>query len=545
MQIKKLRLFFDWQKLLFLLLLVFVFVGLSLRIHNLDSPPIGYHNMKEIEYLSEAKEFFYHDDYLHRRISFLGMMSPTGPGNFEEYVQLPIIPWLTLFTWKIFDIQIWLPRLIIVLFSLGSIPLSYYLSNELTEKKEISVVAAFLMAIMPLSVFFGRNIQPETPALFFMLLSSYHYLKWTKNLSSKYLLVSLMAFSIGGLFKYTFMIFAIPLLFLFPFDKIKNETNRDKFLRQIPLIILSISPLFLWALFSKFTNLNSEHLFTFFRINIFEIFTSEYWGKYFAIIKAYLFSNFTVFYAGLALIGVLFCFRESKTSLSKFIMGCTFMAIPYSMILSDYIRQHSYYQMPFLPLVCLASAYGMYKISEVKLNLNKNLKYSIIIGLIFVSFPIVSQNIDNHYDTIFFGLDVAGNSINELSNKEDRIFISGHAQTVGMLWSADRYGDFLPATLDMFKFGENERHMKWIFVYDNIGISKLRENAEIWEYINKSYFIKEVGFIEIGENLEQKYFILEKGGSIDMTGASLEIPKLAAEYKTSYGLVKLYSSRAR
>lgn len=542
MQIKKLRLPFDFPTFL---LLIFIFVGLSLRIHNLDSPPIGYHNMKEIEYLSEAREFFYHDDYLHRRISFLGMMSPTGPGNFEEYVQLPIIPWLTLLTWKIFGIHLWLPRMIIVLFSLGSIPLSYYLFNELTEKKEISVVAAFLMAIMPLAVFFGRNIQPETPALFFILLTSYYYLRWTKNLSPKYLLVSLIAFSISGLFKYTFMIFAIPLLFLFPFDKIKNETNKKKLLRQIPLIILSISPLFLWALLSKFTNVNSEQLFTYYRINIFEIFTSGYWEKYFYILKVYFNSNFTVFYTGIALIGILFCFRESKTSLSKFILGSAFMAIPYSMILSDYIRQHSYYQIPFLPLICLASAYGIYKISEVKLNLNKNLKYIIILGLIFLSIPFVIQNIDNHYDTIFFGLDVAGNSINEFSNKADRIFISGHAQTVGMLLSADRYGDFLPTTLDMFKFGENERHMKWIFVYDNSGISKLRENTEIWDYINKSYFIKEVGFIENGENLEQKYIILEKGGSIDMSGANLERPKLAAVYKTSYGLVKLYSSRAR
>jgi hypothetical protein len=49
----------------------------------------------------------------------------------------------------------------------------------------------------------------------------------------------------------------------------------------------------------------------------------------------------------------------------------------------------------------------------------------------------------------------------------------------------------------------------------------------------------------IGENLEQKYIILEKGGSIDLSGSSLKRPKLAAVYKTSYGLVKLYSSRSR
>ncbi len=237
---KKPKLPFDSLKLL---LIVFILIGFSLRIHNLDYPPIGYHDMKEIEYLSEAKEFYFHGDYLHKRISFSGMMSPSGPGYFEEYAQLPIIPWLTILFWRIFGIHVWVPRLIIVIFSLGCIPLTYYLCNELTEKKEISIIAAFLMTIMPLAVFFGRNIQPETPALFFILLSTYYYLKWTQNFSGKYILVSLLAFSFGGLFKYTFMIAAIPFLFVFPFEKMKNEMNKKKVLHQIPLIILSISPL--------------------------------------------------------------------------------------------------------------------------------------------------------------------------------------------------------------------------------------------------------------------------------------------------------------
>jgi len=542
MYIKKLILPFDRIKLL---LLIFIFVGFSLRIHNLDSSPIGYHNMKEIEYLSEAKEFYFNDDYLHRRISFLGMMSPTGPGNFEEYVQLPIIPWLTLFVWKIFGIHLWLPRLIIVLFSIGIIPLSYYLCNELTEKKEISIITAFLMTIMPLAVFFGRNIQPETPALFFTMLSLYYYLKWTKNFSTEHIFVSLIAFSSSGLFKYTFMITAFIFLFLFPFDKMKNVMNKKKLTHQIPLIILSVSPLFMWVLISKFTNVSSDQLFTYFRISMFDIFTPEYWEKYFGIIQAYSSSNFTILYLGLAFIGIIFCFHNSGTFLSKFIFGSAFMIIPYSMILSDYIRQHSYYQMPFLPLICLAGAYGIYQISEAKININKNLKYLIIIGIISLSLPSVKQNIDNHYDKIFFGLDVAGNTINEFSNEKDRIFISGDAQTVGMLWNADRYGDFLPGTLDRFKFGENERHMKWIFVYDNFGILKLRENPEMWEYINKSYSVKEVGFIKIGENLEQKYIILEKGGFIDLNVYNLDFPKLSRVYETSYGLVKLYSSRSK
>lgn len=521
-----------------LLLLILILTGLLLRVYNIDSPPIGYHNLKETQYLSEAREFYFHGDYLHPRIAWLEMESPLGP---DYLIQPPLLSWLILIIWKSAGIQLWLARIIIVAFSLGSIILAYYICYELTRKKELSSYAAIIMTLMPIAVFFGRNIQPESPALFFMMLSTYYYLKWTEDFASKYLIASLISFSVGVLFKFTFAIFAIPLLFVFPFEKLKDGSMKKKLRGQIPLIILSISPLFLWVLILKLTG--SGGLLSYERIYLFDIFSGAYWNNYYDVIKGYLLSNFTMFYAGLAFMGLLFCLRERKTPFCRFCAGSAFMVIPYSMLLSDYIRQHSYYQMPFLLLISMASAYALYQISEAKILNSKNLKYLIVIGILLLTLPSVKNSIDQHYDRIFFGLDIAGESINELSNKEDRVYIAGHVQTVGMLWGADRRGAFLPATLESLRSGENERHMKWIFVYDSSGVFKLKENQEIWEYVASSYSVKEMGILKIGSNEKQLYQILEKGGSVNTSKPDQESLKLKKKYKTSYGELELYSLR--
>jgi uncharacterized beta-barrel protein YwiB (DUF1934 family) len=93
-------------------------------------------------------------------------------------------------------------------------------------------------------------------------------------------------------------------------------------------------------------------------------------------------------------------------------------------------------------------------------------------------------------------------------------------------------------------FGENERHMKWIFVYDSDGAFKLRKNPEIWEYVASSYSVKEMGILKIGDNEKLLYQILEKGGSINTSKPDQNSLRLRKKYETSYGELELYSLRA-
>ncbi len=153
----------------YLILFGIIVLGFILRAYHLNYPPIGYHNVKENEYLSQAVFMIQDNDYLHRKLFRQGMEEVP---LFEEYSQMPILSWLFVVLWKVFGMHFWIARLPIVIFSLGSILAFYFLVKRLTKDEPLALLSACLLAIMPLAVFFGRNIQPETPALFFLLLEN-------------------------------------------------------------------------------------------------------------------------------------------------------------------------------------------------------------------------------------------------------------------------------------------------------------------------------------------------------------------------------------
>ena len=92
------------------------------------------------------------------------------------------------------------------------------------------------------------------------------------------------------------------------------------------------------------------------RIKLLEIFTPAYWAKDGRMIWRYVKGeNFTLVYVITALLGITIAAIRRKGLLDRYIIGWALAIIPYCMIFSDFITQHNYYQMPFLPLVCMSS----------------------------------------------------------------------------------------------------------------------------------------------------------------------------------------------
>ena len=119
---------------------------------------------------------------------------------------------MILLSWKSLDGSFVAARILIVLLSTLSIYMIYLVAKKLVKNEYIALLSALLFAILPLGVFFGRNIQPESPALFFLLLGTYFYLAWLDNSKTKSAVYSGLAFAVCGLFKYTFLIIFIPLI---------------------------------------------------------------------------------------------------------------------------------------------------------------------------------------------------------------------------------------------------------------------------------------------------------------------------------------------
>jgi len=98
---KEIKLNFNWLKKVNwipILLVAFLILGLFLRTYHLNFPSIGYHNMKENEYLDEAYFFLNEGNFLHKQtFIFQGLNEETT--YHDEYAQVPLVAYAAAAGW--------------------------------------------------------------------------------------------------------------------------------------------------------------------------------------------------------------------------------------------------------------------------------------------------------------------------------------------------------------------------------------------------------------------------------------------------------------
>lgn len=519
-------------------------LGFILRGHNLDFPAIGYHNMEENGYLAIAEEMSQSSGiaagkgYLYNGFD----ENPAGKARLSP----PLLSYQISASRKIFGDNIWGVRLLNVLFGLCSILALYYICLLLFNNVTVSLWCAFLLSIMPLAVFFSRNIQPESPAFLFMLLGNIFYLKFAISPRKCNLLLGSGFFSVALLYRFSFIIGAIAPLCCFSAERFLKD-RRDFF---AALLTLSI-PFFAVALgiiWFKHPALWLEELSSWEGNRILEMFTYDYWSKNAREIWWYVQGeNFTLPYALLAIFGIMLAFFKRGGMLERYIAGWTIALVLYGAAFSDYFTQHNYSQFPFLAMICICVAYGIWRIIDLT-NFKKVLKeYAFIFLAIIItaaSLPFVYNSISRMRGTVFLGLDVAGASLREFTKQDERIFLLAHPQGQGIARYARRYTGWTE-DLDDFKDKEKRFQIRYICFYPaEFGPALKTKNPPLFEYIQDHYHVKEVGLTEDPSQLY--YLILEKGDGSDpktflqsFSGAR----QLRAIYKVFGRYIFLYALR--
>jgi len=533
------------NKTVLILLLAMMLFGFYLRSFHLDFPSIGYHNMKENEYLSQAALQQQEGDYLRRKMHIFGREATP---YFEEYPQMPILPWLFQIMWFVFGNEFWAARIILVLFSIATIPLLYVLTKNITKSDYIALTAAFLFSFMPLAVFFGRNIQPETPALFFLLLGMIYYTDYLEHHTKANAMRMGLALAFAAIFKPTFLIGLIPMAAIFSFEKLKETKFRTGFLKHAGWAAVAFSPMPMWNVISSFLNVDqSLTQGTLARVDLFRVFTATYWNQYWPTINAYIADNYTWFYVYLMMLGLGILLLKYSTPIARFLLAYTLAIIPYGMILADYLKAHSYYQFPFLPLVCMACAFAIYTIGMLLKQLT-NIRYIQFAALLILLIPIsdVQAHTDAQYNTIFYGLDATADFLKANAGPTDRLWMSGHAQSFGVcynsgMWCGPPWWDDLNKTIRY----EDERNFRWLFVHGAQGLMELRatevcgnkafdedgnvatpcptdefeSRQQIWEYFENNYRIRLIGLGPQQNNGQPipTVYLFEKGGNFSLS----------------------------
>jgi 4-amino-4-deoxy-L-arabinose transferase-like glycosyltransferase len=552
-----------------ILLLLFMAFGFYLRSYHMDFPVIGYHNMKENQYIPYT-EFMYNADeiwdYFRTETYWLGIYER---GYFTQY-EFPLIPWIILLLWKIFGIHIWIARLVIILFSIGSIPLLYLVGRKLTENRFIILSACLFFTIMPISVFFGRNVQPESVGLFFILLASYWFFCWREKFLRddfnrkevwKYFIFFTVSLLLAVLLKVPNGIGFIPLLFFVPYKKLLEKKHRFLAFQYVVIFVCFMAIFPFWVKFSQWVmpgaaTVGTSGFTESFRVvwhNTIRVFTSEYWGGAYPAIRAFFLDNFTIWFFWPVLVGIFFGLLKWKTKLGMFLIGSTVSILIYVMAFADKIRGHAYYQIVFLPLVCFAVAYMLYITSDLIYGAVKSLDFVpqklqkyfhlalpwvLLVIFVTLAYPALLHATGKPFDVIYYGEDVAGDFINENSEPDERVFIDGVlSQSVGILWHAHRYGtDEITNNLTYFIELEEELNFRWVVLYGP-GMATVQTKEDVWDYIQNNYKIAQIGLIMNGDELTPYYFILEKGGTFnpDESFVADSVPTLAQTYQKTTG----------
>ena len=528
-----------------LLIIVLVLLGGYLRSYHIGYPVIGYHNWKEVHYLTEARNFardgFFTNGFFVPTFDYpaLSAEGDSASGTHPDTFPLPQIILAILF--KIFGVSITLARLLSVLASVLSIPLAFFIGKKLFHRTEWGLLIATLVTINPLFIFFGRNFQLDSFGLFLALLSTYFYFSWTENHNSRSLAWSMFFLGLSTITKYTFLIFAIPMFFSFPWrEELKNWKKYIK--PSLPLLMI---PLWLFyeqiILQSRLLGGISED----FTYDISVLFSSEVQQT----LKAYIADNYTMLGWYIALIGIVlfllnYFFTKEKSWMMKYVLGCI-VSLPLFIVLSiNKLSGHNYHQYPVAFFIVLFMAYTAIIIAESLREYSPYSTYVFAIILIALLWSPSMESKDRMFNTQFPGLEVAGEYIKSHSVLSEKIlFPSG--QSYGVLWHADRKGYKNPGTIEGIKDAE-VKGATWMYIYQ-WGFS-VAQNVDVWKYVQESYHLEQATF-QLGSDGKPQIFslILKKGGNFsdaDINTLAQTHQPVESTYEYSNGVQKLFTISA-
>jgi 4-amino-4-deoxy-L-arabinose transferase-like glycosyltransferase len=131
-----------------------------------------------------------------------------GPSGYLE-AEFPLVPALIAVLYRLFGLHEILGRLLVIATALGLIWCVYRLALELDGRAPVARAAAFLMAISPAAVFFGRIVIPDTPMMFLSALALLGFVEFARGSNGIWLFTGAAALTLACLLK-------LPAVFLGP-----------------------------------------------------------------------------------------------------------------------------------------------------------------------------------------------------------------------------------------------------------------------------------------------------------------------------------------
>src|SRR4029079_14041362 len=160
----------------------------------LHAPLLDAHRWRQVDTASIARTFYE------------GSINPLKPeanwGGAHGYVEseFPMLPMLAALLYRVFGPDEMWGRLIVILFSVLAVALTYLLERDLLDETA-ALAAALLVAVSPGAVFYGRAFMPDSWMVCFSLAAIIGFLRYFRRGRTSALVVGACGFAFAVLVK--------------------------------------------------------------------------------------------------------------------------------------------------------------------------------------------------------------------------------------------------------------------------------------------------------------------------------------------------------
>ena len=422
---------------IFILGLILI-LGFVVRLYRFNNPIADWHSWRQADTSSVSRTFVEEGfNVLYPRYMDLSNV-PSGKDNPNGYrfVEFPIynVAQAGLFKYVgYFTLEEW-GRLVSIFASLASVVFIYLIIKERGHKFS-GMIAAFLYATLPFSIYYGRTILPDQSMVAAILGGTYFFQAWlNKDLRFRIydlrFILALILTAAAFLLKPYALFFTLPMIYLV-FEKLGFAAFK-KWQLWIFLLV-SVIPLIWWRIWMlKFPEGIPVSAWLFNEGNI------RFRPAFFRWIFYERISKLILGYFGVIFLVLAFITKIKKKDF-LFSLSFAFSSLLYLFIIARGNVQHDYYQILIIPSIVIFLGLG---IGQLLSNLFKQKKYFILSALLvpFILMYFFSWNqVKDYFNINNHSIIIAGEAVDKLTPKNAKI-IANYGGDTSFLYQTKRSG---------------------------------------------------------------------------------------------------------
>jgi 4-amino-4-deoxy-L-arabinose transferase-like glycosyltransferase len=192
------------MKKIYIILLITVLA----RILHVSYPVTGWHSWRQSDTASIARNFYENGhSLLYPQINWGGNKS-----GFVES-EFPVYPFIVSYLYDIFGVHDAAGRWLSLLFSVLTVYGVYLLVRKIINE-DTALWSAFIYAVLPLNIFYGRAFMPDTFMLMCSVYSVYFFCEWLDKNNTRYFIFTVIFTALAILLKLPAMYMGLPLFYL-------------------------------------------------------------------------------------------------------------------------------------------------------------------------------------------------------------------------------------------------------------------------------------------------------------------------------------------